>query len=108
MPARHRDHGIVVNAEQRTITSGGRPLALTFMEFELLAHLVAHPLRVYSRHQLLATVWSQEAIVSVRTVDVHVARLRRKLGPDRRDLISTVRQIGYRFAPRNAPPATTR
>ncbi|MFD0260387.1 winged helix-turn-helix domain-containing protein [Kitasatospora indigofera] len=97
--------GIAVDGEGRTASAGDRTLRLTYMEFELLAHLVAHPLRVYTRRQLLHLVWIQEPLGDARTVDVHVARLRRKLGPDYRDRISTVRQVGYRFDPRGAPNA---
>ncbi|MFC8450089.1 winged helix-turn-helix domain-containing protein [Kitasatospora sp. NPDC057223] len=78
------------------------PGALTTLEFELLAHLVAHPLRVYTRRQLLNLVRAQEPLGDAHTVDVHIARLRRKLGPEHRDRISTVRQVGYRFDPRGA------
>ncbi len=104
-PRRAQSGGIVVDSDRRTAVAGTRSLRLTFMEFELLAHLVAHPLRVYTRRQLLAAVWAQEAFGDSRTVDVHVARLRRKLGPELRDRITTVRQVGYRFDPRGAAPA---
>ncbi|MDH6126529.1 winged helix-turn-helix domain-containing protein [Kitasatospora sp. GP82] len=105
-PPRHAEAGVVVvvDPERRTASVSGRSLSLTFMEFELLAHLVANPLRVYTRRQLLAAVWDQPGFGDTRTVDVHVARLRRKLGPEHRDTISTVRQVGYRFDP-SAPPA---
>ncbi|MEV4613223.1 winged helix-turn-helix domain-containing protein [Kitasatospora sp. NPDC049258] len=95
--------GIVVDPVRRTAAAGGRLLKLTFMEFELLAHLVAHPLRVHSRRQLLASVWDQEPFGDTRTIDVHVARLRRKLGPELRDTIATVRQVGYCYDPGARP-----
>ncbi|QHC21461.1 winged helix family transcriptional regulator [Streptomyces sp. GS7] len=95
--------GIVINREQRTASVDGRFLALTYLEFELLAHLVAHPRRVHSRAQLTNEVWGQPAIGNARTVDVHIARLRRKLGPEHRVVIVTVHQVGYTYAPTDAP-----
>ncbi len=83
---------------RRTAAVDGHELDLTFLEFELLAHLVAHPFQVLSRRQLLASVWGQSEPMGPRTVDVHVARLRRKLGP-LRDAIATVRRIGYSYQP---------
>ncbi|MDH6108551.1 hypothetical protein P3T36_005453 [Kitasatospora sp. MAP12-15] len=97
--------GVVVDQEARLATAGGRPLDLTFTEFELLAHLVAHPRRVYTRNQLLTAVGGQPPFGDTRTVDVYVARLRRKLGPEYRRSIATVRQVGYRFDPAGAAPA---
>ena len=97
--------GLVVDPEARLATAGGRPLDLTFTEFELLAHLVAHPRRVYTRIQLLTAVGGQPPFGDTRTVDVYVARLRRKLGPEYRNAIATVRQVGYRFDPAGAAPA---
>ena len=86
-----------VEPEQRLVYVDGQPLDLTYLEYELLAHLVAHPLRVHSRAQLLQLVWGWPAISS-RTVDTHIARLRSKLG-DRRDSIETVHRVGYRYRP---------
>ncbi|MET7641070.1 winged helix-turn-helix domain-containing protein [Streptomyces sp. NPDC005438] len=77
----------------------GRPLDLTYLEFQLLEHLVRHPHRVHSREQLVSTVWGYGHIGDGRTVDVHVARLRRKLGPSFRDRIVTVRRVGYKYVP---------
>lgn len=88
-----------IDGERRTATVDGRPLELTYLEFELLAHLVAHPHRVHSREQLVATVWGYGHVGDGRTVDVHVARLRRKLGPEHRGGIVTVRRVGYKYAP---------
>ncbi|MDH6580367.1 winged helix-turn-helix domain-containing protein [Kitasatospora sp. MAP5-34] len=96
--------GLVVDLDQRAVTAGGQPLELTYMEFELLAHLVARPLRVMSRRQLMDTVWGQPGTHDTRTVNTHIARIRRKLGPAHRASIATVRQIGYKFDPRLAPP----
>ncbi|GGO84249.1 hypothetical protein GCM10012280_15290 [Wenjunlia tyrosinilytica] len=94
--------GVHVDGEQRIAWVAGRRLTLTFLEFELLAYLVAHPRRVHTRAQLMAAVWGQPPVGDIRTVDVHVARLRRKLGPDHRATIATVRQVGYTFDPRLA------
>ncbi|MEU8570849.1 winged helix-turn-helix domain-containing protein [Streptomyces pathocidini] len=88
-----------VDAERRTAHVEGHPLDLTYLEFELLAHLVAHPHRVHSRDQLVTTVWGYGHVGDGRTVDVHIARLRRKLGPAHRGTIATVRRVGYKYAP---------
>ncbi|HVW80629.1 MAG TPA: response regulator transcription factor [Mycobacteriales bacterium] len=76
---------------------GSRPLDLTFKEFELLKFLAQHPGRVFSRAQLLQEVWGYDYFGGTRTVDVHVRRLRAKLGPEREALIGTVRNVGYKF-----------
>ncbi|MEU3652759.1 winged helix-turn-helix domain-containing protein [Streptomyces sp. NPDC032161] len=88
-----------VDPSQRTATVGGRSLDLTFLEFELLAHLVAHPHRVHTRDHLVTTVWGYGHVGDGRTVDVHIARLRRKLGAEHRRSIQTVRRVGYKYAP---------
>ena len=75
----------------------GRTLDLTFKEFELLKFLAAHPGRVFSRAQLLQEVWGYDYFGGTRTVDVHVRRLRAKLGAEGEHLIGTVRNVGYRF-----------
>ncbi|MFD5226984.1 winged helix-turn-helix domain-containing protein [Streptomyces qaidamensis] len=90
---------IRVDTVQRTAQVAGRPLDLTYLEFELLAHLVAHPGRVHTRDQLVGTVWGYGHVGDGRTVDVHVARLRRKLGAEHRDTIRTVRRVGYTYVP---------
>lgn len=90
---------IRVDTEQRTARVAGRPLDLTYLEFELLAHLVAHPGRVHTRDQLVGTVWGYGHVGDGRTVDVHIARLRRKLGVEHRDTIRTVRRVGYTYVP---------
>lgn len=77
----------------RRATVAGEPLDLTATEFDLLAHLMSNPGRVYSREQLLAEVWGYAAIVGTRTVDVHVAQVRGKLGDH--SPIRTVRGVGY-------------
>jgi len=96
-----------------------RVLDLTFKEFELLKFLAQHPGRVFTRAHLLQEVWGYDYFGGTRTVDVHVRRLRAKLGAEHESLIGTVRNVGYRFvplktgednrrgAPRDAGPATT-
>ncbi|MFF2474223.1 winged helix-turn-helix domain-containing protein [Streptomyces sp. NPDC058066] len=88
-----------IDGVQRTAWVDGRQLDLTYLEFELLAHLVAHPHRVHTRDQLVTTVWGYGHVGDGRTVDVHVARLRRKLGAEHRQVIQTVRRVGYKYAP---------
>ncbi|MEU0197496.1 MULTISPECIES: winged helix-turn-helix domain-containing protein [unclassified Streptomyces] len=90
---------IRVDTVRRTADVAGRPLDLTYLEFELLAHLVAHPGRVHTRDQLVGTVWGYGHVGDGRTVDVHIARLRRKLGAEHRDTIRTVRRVGYKYVP---------
>ncbi|MFJ4470691.1 winged helix-turn-helix domain-containing protein [Streptomyces sp. NPDC089424] len=90
---------IRVDAQRRTARVAGRELDLTYLEFELLAHLVAHPHRVHTRDQLVTTVWGYGHVGDGRTVDVHIARLRRKLGAEHRGAILTVRRVGYKYAP---------
>jgi DNA-binding response OmpR family regulator len=75
----------------------GRPLELTFKEFELLKYLAQHPGRVFTRAQLLQEVWGYDYYGGTRTVDVHVRRLRAKLGPEHESMIGTVRHVGYKF-----------
>ncbi|MEU9237716.1 winged helix-turn-helix domain-containing protein [Streptomyces subrutilus] len=88
-----------IDSAQRTAEVDGQVLDLTYLEFELLAHLVKHPHRVHSRDQLVTTVWGYGHVGDGRTVDVHVARLRRKLGAAHRGAIQTVRRVGYKYAP---------
>ncbi|MEU5309604.1 winged helix-turn-helix domain-containing protein [Streptomyces sp. NPDC021562] len=90
---------VTVDSVQRTAAVAGRELDLTYLEFELLAHLVAHPNRVHTRDQLVTTVWGYGHVGDGRTVDVHVARLRRKLGAEHRRAIQTVRRVGYKYTP---------
>ncbi|HEX6947914.1 MAG TPA: response regulator transcription factor [Acidimicrobiia bacterium] len=75
----------------------GEPMDLTYMEYELLRFLVQNPGRVWSREQLLNKVWGYEYYGGARTVDVHIRRLRSKLGEERSSWITTVRSVGYRF-----------
>ncbi|MEU9119268.1 winged helix-turn-helix domain-containing protein [Streptomyces sp. NPDC048506] len=98
-PAPTGDAIVRIDPEQRTARVQGRLLDLTYLEFELLAHLVAHPHRVHTRDQLVTTVWGYGHVGDGRTVDVHVARLRRKLGVAHRSSIVTVRRVGYKYVP---------
>jgi DNA-binding response OmpR family regulator len=88
---------LVVDPVSYQVRLRGRPLDLTFKEFELLKFLAQHPGRVFSRQQLLQEVWGYDYFGGTRTVDVHVRRLRAKLGPENETLIGTVRNVGYRF-----------
>ncbi|OKJ15945.1 winged helix-turn-helix domain-containing protein [Kitasatospora sp. CB01950] len=96
---RPADSGISVDLDRRNAYVDGVLLDLTYLEFELLAHLTEHPHRVHTRDQLVHTVWGYGHVGDGRTVDVHVARLRRKLGAAYRDTIVTVRRVGYKYAP---------
>ncbi|MFE2885846.1 winged helix-turn-helix domain-containing protein [Streptomyces graminifolii] len=91
-----------IDTVQRTAQLNGEELDLTYLEFELLAHLVAHPNRVHTRDQLVTTVWGYGHVGDGRTVDVHIARLRRKLGVEHRKAIQTVRRVGYKYTPPTA------
>ncbi len=92
---RFRD--LELNTATYQATVGGDPRDLTFMEYELLRFLVENPGRVWSRDQILARVWGYDYFGGSRTVDVHVRRLRAKLGEERSSWITTVRSVGYRF-----------
>ncbi|MFT4298414.1 MAG: response regulator transcription factor [Aeromicrobium sp.] len=89
--------GLVVDDATYTAKLEGRSLDLTFKEFELIKFLAQHPGRVFTRQQLLQEVWGYDYFGGTRTVDVHVRRLRAKLGPEHETLIGTVRNVGYRF-----------
>jgi DNA-binding response OmpR family regulator len=88
---------LALNLETYQAAIQGRPLDLTYMEYELLKFLAAHPGRVFSRETLLSRVWGYEYFGGARTVDVHIRRLRAKLGEEHAHLIDTVRSVGYRF-----------
>lgn len=92
---RFRD--LQLNTATYQATVGGDPRDLTFMEYELLCFLVENPGRVWSRDQILSKVWGYDYFGGSRTVDVHVRRLRAKLGEERASWITTVRSVGYRF-----------
>ena len=89
---------LTVNHESFTVTVGSRNINLTYREFELLYHLVTHPNRAFTRAQLVTHVWGDAYLGGTRTVDVHVRRLRAKLGPEFAHTISTVRNVGYMFS----------
>ncbi|MCA0252963.1 MAG: response regulator transcription factor [Actinobacteria bacterium] len=91
--------GIEIDEAAYSAVKEGEPLDLTYTEFELLKYLVQHPGRVFSREHLLADVWGYDYYGGTRTVDVHIRRLRAKLGPEHEALIGTVRNVGYRFSP---------
>ncbi|WP_405496700.1 winged helix-turn-helix domain-containing protein [Streptomyces sp. NBC_00096] len=93
------DDGIRVDRARRLVEVDGRELELTYLEFDLLAHLVAHPYTVHTRDTLISDIWGYGHFGDGRTVDVHVARLRRKLGPAHRSRITTVRRVGYKYVP---------
>ena len=88
---------VVVDESSWSVRAGGVPLDLTYKEFELLRYLVQHPGRVVTRDLLLQEVWGLDYYGGTRTVDVHIRRLRAKLGPEREHLIGTIRGVGYRF-----------
>jgi len=88
---------LVLNLETYQAGISGRPLDLTYMEYELLKFLATHPGKVFTRETLLSRVWGYEYYGGARTVDVHVRRLRAKLGTEHDQLIQTVRSVGYRF-----------
>ena len=89
--------GLVLNLETYQAAIDGHPLDLTYMEYELLKFLAQHPGRVFTRETLLSRVWGYEYYGGARTVDVHIRRLRAKLGEEHANLIPTVRSVGYRF-----------
>jgi DNA-binding response OmpR family regulator len=92
---------LVIDPVAYTARLRRRPLDLTYKEFELLRYLAQHPGRVFTRAQLLQEVWGYDYFGGTRTVDVHVRRLRAKLGPEYEHLIGTVRNVGYRFNPQH-------
>ena len=88
---------LALNVETYQASIEGRPLDLTYMEYELLKFLASHPGKVFTRETLLSRVWGYEYYGGARTVDVHIRRLRAKLGEEHANLIQTVRSVGYRF-----------
>src|SRR4029077_19353777 len=100
-----RSGEVVVDDGTYTAKLGKPTLDLTCKESELLKYLAQHPGRVFTREQLLQEVWGYDYFGGTRTVDVHVRRLRAKLGPGHADLIGSVRTGAYRFV---TPPTTTR
>lgn len=108
--ARHTGHGdepsvlkvgdLTVNPDNYQVYVRGRPLDLTYKEFELLKFLAQRPGRVCDRDMLLREVWGYDYYGGTRTVDVHIRRLRAKLGLEHETLIETIRNVGYRLVPR--------
>jgi DNA-binding response OmpR family regulator len=98
---------LVIDGSAYTARIHGRALDLTYKEFELLKHLAQHPGRVLTRAQLLQEVWGYDYYGGTRTVDVHVRRLRAKLGAEHDQMIGTVRNVGYRFDPRGRDTTIT-
>ena len=92
-----RFEDLELNTGTYQATIAGRPVDLTYMEYELLRYLMENMNRVWSREQLLSRVWGYDYFGGSRTVDVHVRRLRAKLGEERASWITTVRSVGYRF-----------
>ena len=88
---------LMLNLETYQAAIGGKPLDMTYMEYELLKFLASHPGKVFTRETLLSRVWGYEYYGGARTVDVHIRRLRAKLGEEHANLIQTVRSVGYRF-----------
>jgi len=88
---------LALNLETYQAAIGARPLDLTYMEYELLKFLATHPGKVFTRETLLSRVWGYEYYGGARTVDVHVRRLRAKLGEEHANLIKTVRSVGYQL-----------
>lgn len=91
--------GLSIDEDSYIVRLRGRPLDLTYREFELLKFLAANPRRVFTRGQLLQEVWGYDYFGGTRTVDVHIRRLRAKLGAEYEQLIGTVRGVGYKLDP---------
>jgi DNA-binding response OmpR family regulator len=109
-PDEIRSGDLAIDEASYSASIRSRQLDLTFKEFELLKYLAQHSGRVFTRAQLLHEVWGYDYFGGTRTVDVHVRRLRAKLGPEHEALIGTVRNVGYRFVPATmtgAEPDTT-
>lgn len=99
---------LLLNLETYQATISGRIMDLTYMEYELLKFLASRPGKVFTRETLLSRVWGYEYYGGARTVDVHVRRLRAKLGEQHESLIQTVRSVGYRFGSPKRPVQTTK
>jgi DNA-binding response OmpR family regulator len=89
----------MLDHDQRRVWADGAEVPLTFQEFELLAFLAAHPATVFSRADLVREVWQRDFVADSRTVDVHVSRLRHKLGPAHGRCLVTEYRVGYQFRP---------
>jgi hypothetical protein len=93
--------GLRLDHDQRRVWADGTEVPLTFQEFELLAFLAARPATVFSRADLVREVWQRDFAADSRTVDVHVSRLRHKLGPAYGRCLVTEYRVGYQFRPPN-------
>jgi DNA-binding response OmpR family regulator len=91
--------GLVIDRGQRSVLLDGREIELAFQEFELLEFLAAHPYRVFTRGQIITGTWASYRPPTSRTVDIHIHRLRRKLGPGYGRCLITVQRVGYMFRP---------
>ena len=89
---------LLLNLETYQAACGGRPLDLTYMEYELLKFLASHPGKVFTRETLLSRVWGYDYYGGARTVDVHIRRLRAKIEDGHHTFIETIRNVGYRFS----------
>jgi hypothetical protein len=92
-------NGLLLDHDQRRVWVDGAEVPLTFQEFELLAFLSAHPSTVFTRADLVRQVWQRDFAADSRTVDVHVSRLRHKLGPSYGRYLVTEYRVGYQFRP---------
>jgi len=94
-----RAGGLEIDFERRSVTLSGKPVQLTYVEFEILAALAGSPGRVFTREMLLEHIWGDSTYRDPRTVDVHIRHLREKLESDAKDpeYLFTVRGVGYRF-----------
>ena len=95
----HGNSGLLLDHDQRRVWVDGTEITLTFQEFELLAFLSAHPTTVFTRAELVRRVWQRDFAADSRTVDVHVSRLRHKLGPAYGRYLVTEYRVGYQFRP---------
>lgn len=98
--------GLLLDHEQRRVWVDGREISLTFQEFELLAYLSAHPSTVFSRADLVQQVWQRDFAADSRTVDVHISRLRHKLGAEYGRCLVTEYRVGYQFRPTSGTTGT--
>jgi DNA-binding response OmpR family regulator len=96
-PSTVRVGDLAIDPQTYQVRLKGRPLDLTYKEFQLLFFLAQRPGRVYSRQQLLQEVWGYDFFGGTRTVDVHVRRLRAKLGAEHENMIATIRNVGYKL-----------
>ena len=100
-PRELRLDGLVMNPDERTVTVDGKPVQLTYKEFELLRLFLANPGIAFTRDQLFSRVWGEDFVGETRTIDTHILTLRQKLGPYG-ERIHTIRNVGYRLEDSNA------